>query len=68
MDGYNGVRGLAHADGARKRPEDIFGIKVFLGLAYNIDEITVFYSQLKDEYTETIYSFNWDLDIDSITR
>ena len=27
-----------------------------LGLAYNIDEITVFSSQLKDEYNEMIYS------------
>ena len=58
VDGYNGVFAvMAHVGWSPQMTEKIFLESRFsLGLAYNIDEITVFSSQLKDEYTEMIYS------------
>lgn len=58
VDGYNGVFAvMAHVGWSPQMTEKVFLESRFsLGLAYNIDEITVFYSQLKDEYTEMIYS------------
>ena len=58
VDGYNGVFAfMAHVGWCPQMTEKIFLESRFsLGLAYNIDEITVFSSQLKDEYTEMIYS------------
>lgn len=58
VDGYNGVFAvMAHVGWSPQMTEKIFlETRFSLGLAYNIDEITVFYSQFKDEYTEMIYS------------
>ena len=63
VDGYNGVFAvMAHAGWSPQMTQKIFLESRFsVGLAYNIDEITVFYSQLKDEYTEMIYSLQLGL-------